>query len=110
MPRVATAIVTFLIDIGIAVVVGLFLLLAMNGYSERAASWGLGAYALMSLGAATLAAFVVATVIQTYKARGMSTGVAVFLSGSIGVGIGTLIVVIASLIAIFIAEYARTHR
>jgi hypothetical protein len=47
--KVAAAIITFLISIAVAAVTLFVMLVAMNGYSESDAAWGLGAFILLSV-------------------------------------------------------------
>jgi hypothetical protein len=82
----------------------------MNGYSEHAATWGLGSYLVASLSACCLAAFMAVNLSRIYLQRPTSTGAGIFLSISISTSIGIAITVVSSFIAIAVAEYARTHR
>lgn len=49
--------ITLIINIAVAVVVLFFMLIAMNGFGERDATWGLGAYCILALASSVLASF-----------------------------------------------------
>ncbi|HTH51532.1 MAG TPA: hypothetical protein VL501_06345 [Pyrinomonadaceae bacterium] len=110
MPPFIAAAASFVVDIIAAVIIGVFLIVAMNGFSERDATWGLGAYALISLAASAMAAAAAVTLTKTYLARKFSNFGAVFLAFAMTGGTGVAVIVVASFVAVFIAEYARTHR
>lgn len=53
-PKIVSAIITFLINIAVGVVVLATMIIAMNGYSESDAMWGLGAFIVLALGVSLL--------------------------------------------------------
>lgn len=110
MPPFIAAAVSFVVDIAATIIVGIFLLVAMNGFGEREATWGLGAYALISIAASCMAAAAAVTLTKTYLARKFSNFGAVFLAFAMTGGTGVAVIVIASFIAVFVAQYARNHR
>ena len=46
--KFVSALITLLVDAGFSVAAGLFLIVALNGYSENDASYGLGAFAILA--------------------------------------------------------------
>jgi len=110
MKRFAAASITFVIDVVVAVIIGVFLLVAMNGYSEGPATWGLGAYLAAAVSTCSLAAFAASSLTRVYLQRATSTFAGVFLSVSVSAGAGIALLVVSSFIAVGVAEYARTHR
>jgi len=110
MKRFAAAGITLVIDVVVAVIIGLFLLIAMNGYSEGAATWGLGAYLAAAVSTCCLAAFAASSLTRVYLQRATSTFAGVFLSISVSASVGIAVLVVAGFVAVGVAEYARTHR
>src|SRR3954469_20353678 len=109
MHKIIAAGTTFLIDPVVAAITGLFLLVAMNGYSERPATWGLATYGVAALGACCLAAFMASTLMRGYLQRAKSVFSGVFLSIAIGTSIGIGVIVVSSFIAVGVAEYVRSR-
>jgi len=110
MQRFAAAGITFVIDLVVAITFGIFLLVVMNGYSESAATWGLGAYLVAAVAACGLSAFAAASLARVYMHRATSTFTGVFLSVSVSASVGIAALVFAGFIAVGVAEYARTQR
>ena len=108
-PKIISAIITFLINIAVGVVVLATMILAMNGYSESDAAWGLGAFVvlgfvvalLMALGAFLLAGFF------TNKQYGAFAAVIIPILVFAIVGAGLEIV--TGGIGVAIAEIARVN-
>lgn len=107
--KIAAFFITLFVNIVIGVVVFFFLLLAMNGYSESDASYGLGAYVVLAL----LVSFVMAAgalvgvrVLTKREVRAWIAGlVAVTIFSVIGGGLK----IACALIGVLVADYVRVH-
>lgn len=101
--------VTLAINIAIGVLVLFFLLIAMNGYSESDATYGLGAYIglafIASLAMAAGAAFMTGLLVR----RSFKGSSAVMISVPIFSAVGAGLKVVCSIIGVLIAEYVRVN-
>jgi hypothetical protein len=107
--KVAAFLITLLINFAAGVAIFFFLLLAMNGYSESDATYGLGVYIVLalivSLIMSTSAALLV-HILMKRNFRGWTSGlIAVLIFSVIGVGMK----VVCSLIGVGVAEYVRVN-
>ena len=108
-PKLIAAILTFLINIAVGVVIFFIMLVAMNGFSGSDAEYGLIAYIvlaslisiLMSLGAFFLA--------SRLLAKQFSTAGAVLLAIPVFVIVGIVLKIVSSLIGIGVANYVRVN-
>jgi tetrahydromethanopterin S-methyltransferase subunit C len=107
--KITTFILTFLLNVAIGVAIFFFLLLAMNGFTESDASYGLGTYIvsafLVSLSMATIAVVIVGTMTKRqFRAVG-AAAMAVFgfalLGGVLKIG--------CAVIGLFVAEFVRVN-
>ena len=107
--KIATFVITLLINIAAGVVVFFFMLLAMNGYSESDANYGLVAYIalaiLVSFLMATFAVIVVRALLKR-EFSGVVSGLIAIPTFSV-VGIGLKIV--CSVVGVLVAEFVRTN-
>lgn len=104
--KIIAALVTFVLNIAVGVVVLATMIIAMNGYSESDATWGLGAFIvlafvvalLMGLGTFLFAGFltkkqysaVAAAIIPILVFSVVGTGLEV-VAGGVGVGVAELV-------------------
>ena len=107
--KIATFSITLLINFGIGVIVFFFLLIAMNGYSESDANYGLGLYivlaVLVSLIMSAFAALLVRVLTKRNFRGWTSMLVAVPLFSVIGAGLE----IVCSIIGVAVAEYVRVN-
>lgn len=107
--KIVAFILTFLINIVAGVVVFFLMLLAMNGYSESDASYGLGAYIVLAIIVTLLmstgAAFVAHVLLKRKYTSLVSVLIAVPIFSVIGVGLK----IVCSVIGVAIAEYVRVN-
>jgi hypothetical protein len=105
--KILAAIITFLINVAVGVVIFFFMLLAMNGFSESDATYGLGAYIVLalivSLSMSALAAFSVHVLMK----RAFRGWTAALIAVSVLSVVGAVLKVCCSLIGVLIAEYVR---
>lgn len=107
--KIIAAALTFILNIAVGAVVLATMIIAMNGYSESDATWGLGAFVvlavfiavLMALGAFFLAGFL------TKKQYGsIATAIIPILVFS---AVGAGLEVVSGLIGVGIAEFVRVN-
>ena len=106
--KVASFVLTLVADVIIGVLILVFLLIAMNGFGERVATWGLAVYVILavfiSILSSTAAYFFSARMI----ARGKSAVMSVLLISGVCVAIGLVGEVISGFVGVVIAEIMRT--
>lgn len=106
--KLVSLFITFLINAAVAVIILFGMLVAMNGFSESDATWGLGTYVLLALTAAitlSIGAFFTTGLLIRKQFRPITASLIAILVFSI-VGFGLEIV--CSLIGIGVAEIFRT--
>jgi hypothetical protein len=99
--------VTFLINIAIGVVVFFFLLIAMNGYSESDATYGLGSYVALALIVSLLMSAAAAFTTHVLVKREFRPVIAAVISIGMFSVIGAGLKLVCSIIGVAIAEYFR---
>lgn len=105
--KIIAALLIAAINAIMGVAVFLFLLVAMNGYSERIASYGLGAFVILGL-AVTVSVAIGGFLITGYLLkRGRSPVLAGFLSTVAGSVLGAFLKVVSALVGIGVAEVIR---
>jgi hypothetical protein len=107
--KILTALITLLINIAIGVAIFFVLLLAMNGYSESDATYGLGSYVVLALIVSLLmstCAAVLVHILMKRQFRGWTAALIAVPSFSI---IGGGLKVVCSIIGVAVAEYARVN-
>ena len=107
--KAASAILTLLISLGLATI-GLFIMMvAMNGYHESDATWGLCAFVVFAIvitaGTAS-GAFVISGLLLR---RGMKPLLSVLLAVPAGSLAACVMLIVAALIGIGIAELVRSN-
>jgi hypothetical protein len=107
--KITAFLVTLMVDLAAGVVILFMMLLAMNGFHESDATWGLGAFIilaiLVSLLMSTGALLLVRLLLKKQFSSTVSALIAVPLFSVIGIGLE----IICSLIGIGIAEYVRVN-
>jgi hypothetical protein len=108
--KIAAAVLTLLLTIAISVAVFVFMLVAMNGFSERDATWGIAAYAvlvvivgLLSTGAATVLA-------GRFARRQMHGAIAVSLAVVVCSLIAAGLVAASGFAGVIVADVVRRNR
>ena len=107
--KILAALVTLLINVVIGVVIFVFLLLAMNGYSESDATYGLGVYVVLGLIVSltmSLLATLLVHILMKRNLRGWTAAlIAIPLFSVIGLGLK----IVCSIAAVAVAEYVRVN-
>ena len=105
--KLAAFIVTLLINIAIGVVVFFFLLLAMNGFSESDAMYGLGAYIACALFVSLLMAVCAVRVVAILMMRNFSASSSMFIAVPVFCVVGAGLKLVCAIIGVAAAEYVR---
>ena len=100
---------TLAINIAIGVVVFFFLLIAMNGYSESDATYGLVVYGVLALVVSLLMAGGALATAQALMKRSYSGVSAAFIAVPIFSVIGAGLKIACALIGVLVADYVRVH-
>ena len=107
--KITAFLVTLFVNIAIGVVVFFFLLIAMNGYSESDATYGLVAYVVLGLFVSLLMAACAAVVVQLLMKRSWAGSSAAFISVPIFCALGAGLKLVCSIVAVAVAEYVRVN-
>jgi len=105
--KIIAALLIAAINAIMGVAVLLFLLVAMNGYSEQTASYGLGTFVILALlvtGSMAIGGFLLTGYLLK---RGRSPVLAGFLSTVAGSVLGALFKIVSALLGIGVAELVR---
>lgn len=105
--KIIAFIVTLLINTASAIIILFGMLVAMNGFSESDATWGLGVYIVIAFAAAILmgaAAVFFAGLLLKRQLHAAVSAILAILGFSVA---GVAIDIVASLIGIGVAEYVR---
>lgn len=100
---------TFLVNLVSGVAILFFMLIAMNGYSESDATWGLGVYAVAALTAAIATGFGAVYFAKYLFKKNKSPLTALLISIALFSLIGSVLQVICSLIGVGVAEFVRVR-
>ena len=107
--KIAAFFLTLLINVVTGIAIFFFMLLAMNGFSESDAEYGLGAYivlaAVVSLGMSTGAAFT-AHLLFGRKFRGaVACSIAIVIFSLVGAALK----IVCSIVGVLMADYVRVN-
>jgi hypothetical protein len=107
--KLAAFLITLFINIAIGVVVFFFLLIAMNGYSESDATYGLGAYVGLALIVSLLMSSAAAFTSHILTKREFRPAIAAVTSIGVFSVVGAGLKVVCSIIGVAIAEFVRVN-
>ena len=107
--KIAALLITLLLGIALGVVVLAFMIVAMNGYSERDAAWGIGVFA----GLALIIASVTSVLAFFFAGTLIKKEFSPLLAASIPIPVFTtaalILEIFACLIGIGVAEFVRVN-
>jgi len=106
-PKVIAALVTLILNIAVGVVVLATMIIAMNGYSENDAMWGLGVYVLLALVVAVLSSLGSVLLVQLLLKKQYSASISTLIAIPVFTIAGVGLEVVCSLIGIGVAEIVR---
>jgi hypothetical protein len=107
--KIAALLITLIINIAIGVAVFFFMLLAMNGYSESDASYGLVTYLVLAVIVTLLMSAGAAFLVHVLLKRKFTALVSVLISVPIFSVAGAGLKIVCSIIGVAIAEYVRVN-
>ena len=107
--KIAAFLITLLVNIAIGVLVFFFMLIAMNGYSESDATYGLGAYIVLALLVSFLMGLCATAVTQVLLKRNFRPLRAVSISIAAFSFVGIGLEVVCVLIGVLTAEFVRVN-
>lgn len=106
-PKLIAALVTLILNIAVGVVVLATMIIAMNGYSESDATWGLGVFVVLALVFAVvmaLGAFFLAGFLTRKQYGSIATAIVPILIFSV---VGAGLEVVVGGVGVGIAEFVR---
>lgn len=109
LAKVIAGLVTLFVILAVSIVLFFVLLLSMNGFSESDASWGLGAFIVLSLMIVLLMSVVAFAGVHILMKRGFSVVGAALISIGVGSIAGAIAEIICSMIGIAIADFVRRN-
>ena len=109
MAKVLAGILTLVINVIAGVFVFVGMLLAMNGFHEADANWGIGAYVVRGAGVSLLMAACAFVMVRALGKRGWNEWGAAALGAAVFSGIGAVLKVVCSVVGVLVADLARTH-
>lgn len=107
--KLAAFVITFLVGLAAAVVVAAVMLMAMNGYSESDAAYGLVAYAVLSLIVSIGSALFSLALVRILERRTFGTLSCLSISSAAASALGVVLVVICGIIGVAVAELVRLN-
>mgnify|MGYP003594548966 CR=1 FL=1 len=107
--KIVAFILTLTLSLAAGTVVLLFLLIAMNGYSESDAMWGLGVYALLAFAVSVLMGFGAFLATGSLQKRQYGAFPSVLISVILFTVIGSIADGVCALIGVGVAEFVRVN-
>jgi hypothetical protein len=107
--KIISALATIAITVGSAVVIFFFMLLAMNGFHESDATWGLGTYIVLALAITICSGIAAFSGVHLLAKRKFSGPVAAIISIGICSIAGVTAQLVSSAVGIAIADFVRRN-
>jgi len=107
--KLASLFITLILNIAIGVVVLATMLIAMNGYSESDAIWGLGVFVLLAIFVSILMSIASFILNGRLAAKQYNSFVAVIVPVLVFSVVGCGLLIISSLIGVGVAEFVRVN-
>ena len=107
--KIAAFLITLVINIAIGVAVFVFMLLAMNGFSESDANYGIVAYIILALFVSVLMSALAVVAVHVLQKREFRSGVAALIAVPIFSTVGAGLKIVCSIIGILVADYVRVN-
>jgi hypothetical protein len=107
--KIISAVITLVLNVSAGVVVFFMMLLAMNGFSESDANYGLGTYIILAILVSLLMASLAAATVHLLMTRNFrSVSASLIGIGSFTV-MGIVLKVVCSIIGVLVADFVRTN-
>jgi len=107
--KVTAFLITLLINFAAGVAIFLFLLLAMNGYSESDATYGLGVYIVLGLIVSLIMSTGAVVLVHILMKRNFRGWTASLIAVPTFSAVGVILKVVCSIIGVSVAEYLRVN-
>ena len=107
--KIAAFVITLLINVATGVIVFFFLLLALNGYSESDATYGIAAYIVLALFVSILMCLCASLATQVLLNRKFRALAAVAISTAAFSIVGIGLKIVCSVVGVMIAEFVRVN-
>lgn len=107
--KIGAFLITLVINVASGVAVFFFMLLAMNGYSESDASYGLVTYIVLALFVSLLMSIGAAAAVHLLMKREFRGMVSALIAMPIFSVVGAGLTIVCSIIGVAIAEFVRTN-
>ena len=108
-PPIAAFILTFLVNIAAGICIFILLLVAMNGYSESDAMYGLGVYGVLAFLVTLTMSLLAALVAERLRNREFRAISAVLIAAVVFSLLGIFLKGICSIIGVGVAEFVRVN-
>ena len=109
IPKLMAAIMTGLVNLAVGIVVFFFMLLAMNGFSESDANYGIATYIILAVVVTILMAVFAVAAVHILLKRNWGAAGAVILAIVIFSGVGAGLKVVCSIIGVLVADFVRVN-
>jgi uncharacterized membrane protein len=107
--KLAALFITLLINITVGAAIFAFMLLAMNGYSESDATWGLATFLVLGIVVTLSMSAAAYLAVQSMIKRNFNAAVSALIAIPIFSVTGAGLKIVCSFIGVSISEYIRTH-
>ena len=107
--KVIAAVITLIINVAAGTVVFFGLLLALNGYSESDATWGLITYLVLAVIVSVTMTVLAATSVHLLMKRGISALMSAVLAVLAFSIIGAVLKFVCSLVGVAVVEFMRVN-
>lgn len=108
--KIASAVITLLLTLGAAIVVLVFMLVVMNGFSERDATWGIATYVMLVVIIGVIAMIISTVLAGRFLRREMHAALAALLAIVISSVIGAGLVGASGFAGVVAADIVRRNR
>ena len=107
--KVIALFLTLAANLAAGAIIFIFMLIAMNGFSESDAGWGLGLFIVLTLGIAVFTGFLTVLGVDYLIRKSFSKVMAIILPVILCTIAGVIAEMISSLIGIAVADFVRRN-
>jgi hypothetical protein len=107
--KIAAFIITLVVNIVVGVVIFFFMLLAMNGYGESDATYGLGIYIVLAVAVSLLMSGGAAVGAHGLMKRRFRAVTSALIAVAVFAILGAVLKIACSIIGVSVAEYVRVN-
>jgi len=107
--KLASAFITLVLLVAIAVVLFAAMLVIMNGFSESDATWGIAAFGLLVIGICILATVTAAWLAERFAKKEMHAALNVVLSSLVSTLVGSVLLGASGFVCVIVADMVRRN-